>query len=59
MSASAKQTGLIPSWLAWVGYATALILVIPHPISFIGFPVFAIWVLLSSVIMFRRTGATT
>ncbi|HAQ24128.1 MAG TPA: hypothetical protein DGF10_05530 [Acidimicrobiaceae bacterium] len=59
VSASAKQTGLIPSWLAWVGYATALILVIPHPISFIGFPVFAIWVLLSSVIMFRRTGATT
>ena len=58
VSASAKQTGLIPSWLAWIGYATALILVIPHPISFIGFLVFAIWLLLSSIIMFRRTGAT-
>ncbi len=58
VSASAKQTGLIPSWLAWIGYATALILVIPHPISFIGFLVFAIWLLLSSSIMFRRTGAT-
>ena len=58
VSASAKQTGLVPSWLAWVGYATALILVIPHPISFVGFLVFAIWLLLSSIIMFRRTGAT-
>ncbi len=57
VSASAKQTGLVPSWLAWVGYATALILVIPHPISFIGFLVFAIWLLVSSIVMFRRAGA--
>jgi len=58
VSASAKQTGLIPSWLAWLGYATALILVIPHPIAFIGFLVFGVWLLLSSITMFRRTGAT-
>ncbi len=57
VSASAKQTGLVPSWLAWVGYATALILVIPHPISFVGFLVFAIWLLVSSIVMFRRAGA--
>ena len=59
VSASAKQTGLIPSWLAWLGYATALILVIPHEISFVGFLVFGIWLLLSSVFMFRRTGMPT
>tara|TARA_B100000676_G_scaffold202173_1_gene198541 strand:+ start:311 stop:928 length:618 start_codon:yes stop_codon:yes gene_type:complete len=58
VSASAKQTDLIPSWLAWIGYAAALILVIPHPISFIGFLVFAIWLLISSITMFRRAGAT-
>jgi hypothetical protein len=58
VSASAKQTDLIPSWLAWIGYAAALILVIPHPISFVGFLVFGVWLLLSSIIMFRRTGAT-
>ena len=57
VSASAKQTGLVPSWLAWLGYATALILVIPHEISFVGFLVFAIWLLLSSIFMFRRAGA--
>lgn len=57
VSASAKQTGLVPSWLAWLGYATALILVIPHPISFVGFLVFGIWLLLSSIFMFRRAGA--
>ena len=57
VSASAKQTDLIPSWLAWIGYAAALILVIPHPISFIGFLVFAIWLLISSILMFRRAGA--
>ena len=57
VSASAKQTDLIPSWLAWIGYAAALILVIPHPISFIGFLVFAIWLLISSITMFRRAGA--
>jgi len=56
MSASAKQTGLIPSWLAWIGYATALIIVIPHEISFIGFLVFAVWLLLSSITMFGKVG---
>ena len=57
VSASAKQTGLVPSWLAWLGYATALILVIPHEISFVGGLVFAIWLLLASIFMFRRAGA--
>ncbi len=57
VSASAKQTGLIPSWLAWVGYATVLILVIPHPISFIGFLVFAPWMFVTGIFMFRKAGA--
>jgi len=57
VSASAKQTGLIPSWLAWVGYATALILVIPHWVSFLGFLVFAPWMVITGIVMFRRTGA--
>ena len=57
MSATAKQTGLIPSWLAWVGYATALILVIPHEVSFLGFMVFLPWMLITGIIMFRKAGA--
>jgi len=57
VSASAKQTGLVPSWLAWLGYATALILVIPHEISFVGGLVFAIWLLLASIFMFRSAGS--
>ena len=57
VSATAKQTGLIPSWLAWVGYATALILVIPHEVSFLGFMVFLPWMLITGIIMFRKAGA--
>ena len=57
VSASAKQTGLIPSWLAWIGYATALILVIPHPISFVGFMGFVPWMVVAGIVMFRRTSA--
>ena len=57
MSATAKQTGLIPSWLAWVGYATALILVIPHEVSFLGFMVFFPWMLITSISMFRKASA--
>ena len=57
MSATAKQTGLIPSWLAWVGYAGALILVIPHWVSFFGFMVFIPWMVITGISMFRKTGA--
>jgi len=57
VGATAKQTGLIPSWLAWIGYATALILVIPHPISFVGFMAFVPWMVIAGIVMFRRTGA--
>ena len=57
VSATAKQTGLIPSWLAWVGYATALILVIPHEVSFLGFGVFVPWMVMTCISMFRKAGA--
>ena len=57
VSATAKQTGLIPSWLAWVGYATALILVIPHWVSFFGFMVFIPWMVITGISMFRKAGA--
>ena len=57
VSASAKQTGLIPTWLAWIGYATALILVIPHWVSFLGFMGFVPWMFITGIVMFRRTGA--
>ena len=59
VSATAKQTGLIPSWLAWVGYATALILVIPHWVSFLGFMVFIPWMIITGISMFRKAGAAT
>jgi len=59
VSASAKQTGLIPSWLAWIGYATALIFVIPHWVSFLGFMVFIPWMIIAGIVMFRRTSAST
>ena len=57
VSATAKQTGLIPSWLAWVGYATALILVIPHEVSFLAVGVFFPWMATASALMFRKAGA--
>jgi len=57
VSATAKQTGLIPSWLAWVGYATALILVIPHEVSFLAVGVFFPWIATASALMFRKAGA--
>ena len=57
VSATAKQTGLIPSWLAWVGYATALILVIPHEVSFLAVGVFFPWMATASALMFRKASA--
>ena len=36
VGASAKQTGLIPSWLAQAGYVSALGALIPHEVAFTG-----------------------
>ena len=36
LGASAKQTGLIPSWLAVAGYVLAVVALIPHEVAFIG-----------------------
>ena len=57
VSASAKKTGLIPPWLAWVGYVTALIMLIPHEIMFIGFMLFVAWMVIAGISMFRKTDA--
>ena len=57
VSASAKKTELIPPWLAWVGYVTALIMLIPHEIMFIGFMLFVAWMVIAGISMFRKTDA--
>ena len=36
LGASAKQTGLIPSWLAVAGCALAVVALIPHEVALIG-----------------------
>ena len=36
LGASAKQTGLIPSWLAVAGCALAVVVLIPHEVALIG-----------------------
>ena len=58
VSASAKKTELIPPWLAWVGYVTALIMLIPHEIMFIGFMLLVAWMVIAGISMFRKAGAT-
>ena len=57
VGASAKQTGLIPSWLVWVGYAAAIVILIPAEVAFIGFLLWLLWMVASGITMFRRAGA--
>lgn len=57
VGASAKQTGLIPSWLAQAGYVSALGALIPHEVTFTGVVLAMVWMLVAATIMFR--GAST
>lgn len=53
LSAAASMTGIIPSWLAKVGFLTAAIAMIPHEISFIGMLLGVLWMLAAGIIMYR------
>ena len=57
VGASAKQTGLIPSWLVWIGYAAAVVILIPAEVAFIGFLVMLLWMVVGGIAMFRKAGA--
>jgi hypothetical protein len=51
--------GAFPRWFAWFSLVLALILAIP-PIGWLGVLVgLPLWVLVTSVLLFRRTGATS
>jgi hypothetical protein len=50
------RTGVLPAWLAWVGALIALGLLIP-PISYAVNALFGLWVIITSVILFRRPAA--
>jgi hypothetical protein len=43
--------GILPRWLAWAGFVAAALL--PLAIAFVGYLVFALWVLIVSVALVR------
>ncbi len=57
LGASAKQTGLIPSWLAVAGYVLAVVALIPHEVAFIGVMLSMLWLLVTSIVLFRGAGS--
>ena len=57
LGASVKQTGLIPSWLAAAGCALAVVVLIPHEVAFIGVMLSMLWLLVTSIVLFRGAGS--
>ena len=57
LGASAKQTGLIPSWLAVAGCALDVVALIPHEVALIGVRLSMLWLLVTSIVLFRGAGS--
>ena len=53
LGASAKQTGLIPAGLAVAGCARAGVALIPHEVALIGVRLSMLWLLVTSIVLFR------
>ncbi len=52
VSLAVLRCGILPRWVGWAGFPTALLL--PLAIAFVGFLVLMIWVLAVSVALLRR-----
>ena len=57
LGASAKQTRLIPSWLTVAGYVLAVVALIPHEVALIGVMLSMLWLLVTSIVLFRGAGS--
>jgi len=57
LGASAKQTGLIPSWLAVAGYVLAIVALIPHEVALYWGSLSLLWLLVTSIVLFRGAGS--
>mgnify|MGYP001570805839 FL=1 len=54
LSAAAGMTGIIPSWLAMVGFVTAAIAIIPHyEVMQFGMLLSVLWMLATGIFMYR------
>ena len=51
-----KRTGLMPGWLVWLSYLTAVVLIIAGDTTMWLSLSFPIWVLVVSVLLLVRTG---
>jgi hypothetical protein len=59
VGASAKQTGLIPSWLARAGYVFALMALILHEVAFASVMLAMAWMLVAATGKFRGASTST
>ena len=57
------RDGAFPSWLGWFGAATALLLLVarifwdlPSGVIFVPYVLFSLWLIITSVILFRKAG---
>jgi hypothetical protein len=52
-----KDGASLPKWLAWVGIVIGIVYF--TPVGFISFALTGIWIIIASILMFRRAGAAT
>jgi hypothetical protein len=52
-----KGGAALPKWLAWVGVLLGIVFF--TPVGFIAFGLSGIWIIIASVMMYRRAGAAT
>jgi hypothetical protein len=50
-----KDGAALPKWLAWVGIVLGIVFF--TPVGFISFGLTGIWIIIASVLMYRRAGA--
>lgn len=55
----ALSTGIAPTWLARLTFIPAIILLIPHEISWFGFPITALFIIVTSLVLFQRARSGT
>jgi hypothetical protein len=58
-SIGASGTGIAPIWLARITFIPAVILLIPHEIAWVGFPITALWIIVTSLVLFQRARSET
>jgi hypothetical protein len=58
-SFACRRAGLLPTWLVWVGFVLAPFVVLAYPGFGLNALLLIVWILLVSIVLFRRRGTGT